>query len=231
MPSAVKIDNLKFTWPGAEQPTLDIPSLAVETGEKVFLLGASGSGKSTLLNLIGGILLPQQGSIEVLGTNLASMGGRARDRFRARHVGFVFQQFNLIPYLDVETNIAIASHFGGNQAKGLHEKCQLLLDSLGMSRNLLSRRADSLSVGQQQRVAVARAMINDPEIIIADEPTSALDNAVRDDFMQLLTQAAASYGATILFVSHDQTLSSHFDRVLSLESINHAMRGELADVV
>jgi putative ABC transport system ATP-binding protein len=192
----------------------------VKAGEKVFIVGSSGSGKSTLLNLLAGILVPQQGSIHMLGTDFSRLGTRQKDRFRAAHIGIIFQQFNLIPYLDVETNIKLATHFGKSPANGTRNKILAVLDSLGLPSSLLLRRADSLSVGQQQRVAIARAVINKPEIIIADEPTSALDNDARDGFMELLMKVQQEQQSTVIFVSHDRTLARHFTRVLEMADIN-----------
>lgn len=223
--NAIHLKNLEFSWSDSSAPLLQIPELSVPVGQRLFLLGASGSGKSTLLNILAGLLLPQQGEVQVLGQNLRAMGGRARDAFRAKHLGFIFQQFNLIPYLDVLDNIKLAAHCAGSGTKDLDSRASMLLESLRINRDLWSQRADQLSVGQQQRVAVARAMINKPGIIIADEPTSALDDAVRDDFLQLLLGAHQRKDVTILFVSHDRSLAGRFDRVVQLADINHADKG------
>jgi len=219
---ALAIHELLFRWPGSDLPALYIPQLTVAPGERVFLLGASGSGKSTLLNLVAGIITPQQGSIRLFGQELSALGERARDRFRARNIGLVFQQFNLLPWLDVATNIRLACSFGGNAAGGSHARMLALLDSLQLDAALLSRRADRLSVGQQQRVAIARALINDPQLLIADEPTSALDSAARDGFIELLLQVQQARGITVLFVSHDAALAGYFSRVLDMKVLNQA---------
>jgi putative ABC transport system ATP-binding protein len=219
---AIDIRNLQFRWPGSTAPTLSIPHLEVASGEGVFLLGSSGSGKSTLLNLIAGIVMPQAGSIDVLGQSLHTLGARARDRFRARHIGLIFQQFNLIPWLDVATNIRLACAFGGNAAGATRTAMAAQLEALALDPALLGRRADQLSVGQQQRVAIARALINKPELLIADEPTSALDSAARDGFVKLLLQVRAERKLTVLFVSHDAALAGHFSRVIDMATLNEA---------
>ncbi len=229
---AIAIHDLLFKWPGADAFSLAVPELQIACGEKVFLLGASGSGKSTLLNLIAGVLTPQQGSIRILDTDFSQLSARQKDRFRARHIGLVFQQFNLIPYLDVETNIRLASSFVGSpgpvstststsksDANAAPQRMRALLEGLQLDPALLKRRADSLSVGQQQRVAIARAMINQPALLIADEPTSALDTDARDSFMQLLLGLQASAGTTIVFVSHDRSLATGFDRVVDMQQL------------
>jgi putative ABC transport system ATP-binding protein len=229
---AIAIHDLLFKWPGADAFSLAVPELQIACGEKVFLLGASGSGKSTLLNLIAGVLTPQQGSIRILDTDFSQLSARQKDRFRARHIGLVFQQFNLIPYLDVETNIRLASSFVGSpgpvstststsksDANAAPQRMRALLEGLQLDPALLKRRADSLSVGQQQRVAIARAMINQPALLIADEPTSALDTDARDSFMQLLLGLQANSGTTIVFVSHDRSLASGFDRVVDMRQL------------
>lgn len=214
----IEINNLYFQWPGAGF-ALKVPYLCIERGESLFLFGASGSGKSTFLNLLSGVLAPQQGDINILGTNLTRLGNRQRDRFRARHIGIVFQQFNLIPYLDVETNIRLAAYFGKSPAKDIRARIHSVLDSLGLGFPLLRRPANSLSVGQQQRVAIARAIINEPEIIIADEPTSALDSGARDGFMELLMRVHERQKSTIIFVSHDRALGKYFHRELDMTTI------------
>jgi len=220
----VEIDNLAFRWPDSRFG-LEVPRLAIAEGERVFIRGTSGSGKSTLLNLLSGILVPQQGSIRVLGTALETLGARARDRFRARHIGLVFQQFNLIPWLDVETNIRLAAWLGAIPAPELAGHMRALLAALGLPASLLPRRADSLSVGQQQRVAIVRALINRPGLLIADEPTSALDSDARDSFLELLLALGQQYRFTLVFVSHDRALAGNFTRVLDMADINHSKTG------
>lgn len=221
---AIEISKLEFRWPGNPDLVLQVPKLVINAGESVFLLGASGSGKSTLLNLIAGIVPVQLGSICLFGQPLETLGDRARDRLRAQHVGMVFQQFNLVPWLNVATNIRLACSFAGRRGVTGHERLPELLDSLQLDRALLLRRADTLSVGQQQRVAIARALVNAPELLIADEPTSALDSSARDSFIKLLLQVQEQRGITVLFVSHDAALARHFSRVVDMAELNPACR-------
>lgn len=219
----VRIADLVFHW--GQAPCLDIAILDLAAGEKVFLHGPSGSGKSTLLNLLAGVLVPAAGELDVLGHALPRLSGAARDRFRADHVGIVFQQFNLIPYLSVLDNVLLPCRF----SKLRHERAgdpkaaaARLLAHLDLEPTLWQRRADALSVGQQQRVAAARALIGHPELVIADEPTSALDAERQAAFLELLIRECSEAGSALLFVSHDRRLAGRFDRVLALPDINRA---------
>lgn len=205
------------------------------SGERVFLHGPSGCGKSTLLALLGGVLTPQHGKITLLHTDLTALSASARDRFRVDHIGFIFQQFNLIPYLSVLDNTLLPCRFSSRRktratARGLsvqQEACRLL-DHLGLGQALRDRAVTALSVGQQQRVAAARALIGRPEIIIADEPTSSLDAARQDSFLDLLLQECEAAKSTLLFVSHDHRLATHFTRTVALRELNHAIIEETA---
>lgn len=225
---AVEIDKVEFAWRGQES-LLAIDRLAVSRGERVFLKGASGSGKSTLLGLIGGVLTPRTGTIRVMGTALPQLSAGSRDRFRAEHVGFIFQMFNLIPYLTVRANVLLPLGFspmrrGRIAAAGADAEAVRLLGALGLAdEELLERPVTQLSIGQQQRVAAARALIGRPDIVVADEPTSALDTDARADFLQLLMNECAAFGTTLIFVSHDASLATLFDRVLSMGEINRAL--------
>ncbi|SFI83044.1 ABC transporter ATP-binding protein [Nitrosomonas sp. Nm34] len=219
----IKISNLHFSYPGKRQPTvLNIPAWQVARGDRVFLKGPSGSGKSTLLNLLAGILVANQGRIEILGQDIAALSAHKRDRFRAAHIGIVFQQFNLIPYLSVLDNIRLAAHFGKKHITGLDLMAKQLFEALGLDHTLITKKASNLSVGQQQRVAIARALINAPEILIVDEPTSALDSDIRDAFIKILMAIGQIQGNTLLFVSHDTALTPHFHHVVNLAEINLA---------
>lgn len=222
--SAIEISNLEFTYPSASS-MLCVPKWSINKGEHVFLSGPSGSGKSTLLNLLCGTLTPTSGNIQLLGRPFSSLSGSKRDKFRAKHIGVVFQQFNLIPYLTVSQNITAAVYFasGNCQQQATQTRLSVLLHALQLPDDIATQRADALSVGQQQRVAIARALINEPEILIVDEPTSALDTASRDRFMQLLKQVSAQ--STLLFVSHDPSLKQYFDIHTSMDAI---CRGEQA---
>ncbi len=215
---AISINNLKYTWPKEQQPTINISKWNINPGERLFLYGRSGSGKSTLLNIVAGILQPQQGSIDICGKTLTQLSQRQRDKFRATHMGVIFQQFNLIPYLSVTDNIRLSQHF--SQEEYSKDRLLLLMEQLGLHENLLLQQANQLSVGQQQRVAVARALYHQPKLIIADEPTSALDTETRDNFINLLLTQCKLNNSTVLFVSHDKTLSTHFDKLIDLQQLN-----------
>ncbi|MDE1166716.1 MAG: ABC transporter ATP-binding protein [Pseudomonas sp.] len=227
----IELDQLSFAWPG--QPALlDIPSFRLSPGETVFLKGPSGSGKTTLLGLLGGVQKPNKGSIRVLGQELTELSQGGRDRFRVDHTGYIFQQFNLLPFLSVRENVELPCHFSTLRAQraaqrhgSVDQAAATLLAHLGLSDPaLLGRRADTLSIGQQQRVAAARALIGQPELVIADEPTSALDYDAREAFIQLLFAECREAGSSLLFVSHDQSLAPLFDRSLSLAELNRAAR-------
>lgn len=227
MPTAtVAIDDLRYAWPG--QPALiDIGHLVIGAGERVFLEGPSGSGKSTLLGLLGGVLLPGSGRLSVLGTDTASLRPSARDRFRADHIGFIFQQFNLVPYLGLVENVTLGCRFSPRRRQRLGEnidrEAQRLLRALGLDpARLRGHAVTELSVGQQQRIAAARALIGAPELVIADEPTSALDANARAAFIELLFGECQRAGSTLVFVSHDPALAALFPRSLRLVDINRA---------
>jgi putative ABC transport system ATP-binding protein len=222
--SAVVLENVRFRWSKAHQPCLDVPEFRAEGGERVFIHGASGSGKSTLLSLIAGVVEPEQGRIEVLGHSLGDMRTGLRDRFRAANIGFIFQLFNLIPYLSALDNILLPCRFSAERTARLdstpHAEALRLAERLDLDRSLLGRPAAELSVGQQQRVAAARALIGRPGLVIADEPTSALDADRQQSFLDLLLAECAASGACLLFVSHDARLSNRFDRVVHLGDVN-----------
>ena len=221
--AAIELEHVKFAWPGGPA-LLDIPRLRVARGERVFLRGPSGSGKSTLLGLVGGVLAPDAGSVRVLDQPLHQMSAAQRDRFRGEHVGFVFQMFNLIPYLSVRENVLLALRFSPARAARVPNRdreCTRLLAALGLDDpTLVHRPVTRLSMGQQQRVAAARALLGRPEIVVADEPTSALDYDARQSFLQLLLEECGAHGTTVLFVSHDPTLGALFDRELSLAALS-----------
>lgn len=228
MPALIELERLGFAWPG-QAALLDIPEFRLESGERLFLHGPSGSGKTTLLGLLGGVQTPGRGQVRVLGQDLARLSARARDRFRAEHTGYIFQQFNLLPFLSVRDNVTLPCRFSHVRAEragrrdGSVEACaERLLAALGITAALHTRRADALSIGQQQRVAAARALIGQPELVIADEPTSALDADAREAFLQLLFGECAAAGASLLFVSHDRSLAPLFDRQCSLAELNRA---------
>lgn len=227
--SAIAIANLTFAWPGAGGVCLDVPDFRVNRGERVFMHGPSGSGKSTLLSLVAGVLEPGTGRIVVLDQELAALSARARDRYRAANIGFVFQLFNLVPYLTALDNILLPCRFSRERVSRIEVpapvEARRLAERLDLEADLLERPASELSVGQQQRVAAARALIGRPGLVIADEPTSALDADRQQRFLDLLLAECDAAGATLLFVSHDHRLSDRFDRLVELSDINRAGRG------
>lgn len=214
----LQLDKVRFAHKG--QPdciTLDGWQLAA--GQHHFLYGPSGSGKSTLLSLIAGLRQPQQGQIRLFGQAFSTLAGRKRDKMRARHIGMVFQQFNLVPYLSVLENLQLAAYFVANHA--VKQRAAVLCEQLLLPARVLQQRADQLSVGQQQRVAIARALINNPELLIADEPTSALDAEAREQFIQVLLQSLADSHSTLLLVSHDQQLADYLPHSVSLPALQN----------
>ena len=224
MDEVVALSEVKFAWRPAAPPLLDIAALRVRRGERLFLRGPSGSGKSTLLNLLAGVLVPAQGTLRVLGQDLRALGGAGRDRFRADHVGYIFQMFNLIPYLSVLENVCLPCGFSarrreraGRAGGGPQAEARRLLGELDLGGSgLLERPVTELSVGQQQRVAAARALLGSPELVIADEPTSALDAERRAAFLDLLFRQCEREQAALVFASHDASLAASFDRTLEL---------------
>lgn len=220
---AIQIKNLKFSYPGSA-PVLDVREFSLQKGEHLFLHGPSGTGKTTLLGLLAGILEASSGSIDVLGRSYSNLRGTDRDHFRGAHIGYIFQMFNLIPYLNVRDNIILPCRISAQRrqrlgGRSLHDAAEDIAAHLEIA-TLLDKKVMDLSVGQQQRVAAARALMGAPELIIADEPTSALDSDRREIFLQLLFREASQSSATILFVSHDRSLAPLFTRTLSLRDIN-----------
>lgn len=225
----LQIDKLRFTWPNQPSPCLQIESMRIMPGETLFLYGPSGCGKSTLLSLMAGVFLPQQGSIQLQGTDWASLSASQRDRQRANHVGYIFQQFNLLPYLSVLENVllpcrfsSLRSHAAIQRSGSLQADAQRWFQAMDLDPTLWHKPAQALSVGQQQRVAAARALIGSPALIVADEPTSALDEERRDSFMNALLQACNAAGSALVFVSHDQRIANRLSRQLALPQVNQA---------
>lgn len=217
--SMIQISNLKFSYSGSAQPVLDIPEFQVRAGEKVFLFGPSGSGKTTFLEILAGILQPQSGVTKVAGQDLVGLTASEKDQFRAQHMGIIFQQFNLIPYLNIKENIDLPFLFNEkHKDEKLQEKLLARLGLTAMKEKLVTE----LSTGQQQRVAVVRALSTRPQLIIADEPTSALDYDHREKFLTLLFELCDEQNATLIFVSHDRSIQQLFSRSQSLLDLNRA---------
>jgi putative ABC transport system ATP-binding protein len=228
---ALSLEGVRFRWPRAGEDTLNIERLHLLRGERMLLRGHSGCGKSALLSLAAGVLVPQAGQVCLLGQDWRPLSAGQRDRRRADHIGYIFQQFNLLPYLSVLDNVLLPCRFsraraeraGGTRDRTRNE-AQALLSALHLEPSLWRRPAAELSVGQQQRVAAARALIGRPELVIADEPTSALDEHRRDAFMALLVRVCSEASSALLFVSHDPRLAAHFERVVDLPAVNRAAR-------
>lgn len=228
MNNAIDLKNVMFSY-NRNQPVLNIPSLSVTYGEKIFIHGPSGSGKSTLLNLLAGIIPAGSGSVKILGKNLNDLSIGAKDRFRGDYIGFIFQSFNLISYLTIYENILLPLKTSSKKSSRIQTNIYSEIERISSQLNikhLLNKRVTELSVGQQQRVAVARALIGDSELIIADEPTSSLDEDVTSDFMQLLIEEQKKRNFTLVFVSHDRRLSTYFDREISLLEVNKGIKND-----
>jgi putative ABC transport system ATP-binding protein len=232
----IKFSNILFSYDkvlNKKVPNLvlNIPKWQVSRGQHTFISGVSGSGKSTLLNLLSGINSPDSGELIMLGQTLTKMSGKQLDVFRAKNIGVIFQQLNLIPYLSVLDNILLAAHLAKktNDKTALQNRIELLIAKLNLPLSILSKQASELSVGQQQRVAIVRAMVNEPAILIADEPTSALDQQSKSAFLALLFELVKSTNCTLLFVSHDQSLAEQFESVVEMSVLNqaHVLTSEL----
>lgn len=225
---AIQLADVRFRWRPQDPLILDIPALSIAAGERVLIRGPSGSGKTTLLSLLGGIAAPEAGRVAVLGTDLATLRPARRDAFRADHIGFVFQMFNLVPYLSLVDNVTLPCRFSAvrrqtslQNSDSIARDAARLLQHMELDVNALrGRPVTELSAGQQQRVAVARALIGAPPLIIADEPTSALDADARHAFLDLLFREVGRADATLVFVSHDRDLGTRFDRTVALADVN-----------
>lgn len=224
----LNLKDVRFDWSGRASFGISVPDFELQSGESVLLLGESGSGKSTLLSLICGTVTAQSGSVVVADTNIAQMSAGKRDQLRAEQIGLIFQQFNLLPYASVSDNILLPLRFAPNRKARVSDpqgEAAKLCDELGLHDGVLSAMAGSLSVGQQQRVAAARALIGTPPLIIADEPTSSLDAATQATFLELLFAQSRAHGTTVLMVSHDARLADQFDRVVQMSDIATTQRG------
>jgi len=235
MSDIVQMSGVRFRWRGARAFSLAIDDFALAAKERVLLVGPSGAGKSTFLSLLCGIVTPQAGRLEVLGTETTALSSSARDHFRAEHFGIIFQMFNLLPYGSILDNVLLPLSFArqrrarASRNGSIEAEARRLLASLGLDpAELEGHSAANLSVGQQQRVAAARALIGAPELIVADEPTSALDRDRQNAFLDLLFAEAAAAGASLIMVSHEEELGKRFDRVLRLDDIAVSERRAVA---
>lgn len=225
MTPSIHLKDLKFSYQQHIKQTsplvLSIDELLINAGEKVFLYGPSGHGKSTLLNIMAGVLTSKTGLIEVLGVNLQSISQSARDHLRGENVGYIFQIFNLIPYLNIKENIVLPCLINKKRAQGIdfYAQADELIKTLGLTEHV-NKKVTELSIGQQQRVAAARALIGNPKLIIADEPTSSLDEKNTNEFMNLLLAEWEKRKFTLVFVSHDTSLARFFPKTISLPDIN-----------
>jgi putative ABC transport system ATP-binding protein len=225
-PDAIHLRDVVFGY-DRRVPVLRVHELRVSAGKRVFLYGPSGSGKTTLLGLLTGILQPQSGSCQVLGKELTRMSMSARDQHRGAEMGYIFQSFNLIPYLTVRQNVALPCEVHARRKKEIvaatvAEEVDRLLHRLGLGTHL-DHNVKKLSTGQQQRVAIARAVIGKPKLVIADEPTSSLDTDRQQAFLELLFEVCDEAQATLVFVSHDRSLMQRFDQQLALSDVSQVL--------
>lgn len=220
--SIIKIDSVRFYWSKKSNFKIFVPNLEIKKGEKVLLLGESGSGKTTLLSLMCGFLNPLSGNISINGNTINQLSSKTRDEYRADNIGIIFQQFNLLPYANVVDNVLLPLYFSkvrSNNVSNKKEKVFELFKQLRLPDDIAQFRASSLSMGQQQRVAVARALIGNPSLIIADEPTSSLDADAQKIFLNLMFEQISENNSTLLMVSHDKSLSNQFDRLIDINEI------------
>ncbi len=218
----IKIDSVRFYWSKKSNFKIFIQNLEIKKGEKVLLLGESGSGKTTLLSLLCGFLNPLSGTISINGNEINKLSSKSKDEYRADNIGIIFQQFNLLPYAGVIDNILLPLYFSKVRSNSIinpQETAVQLCRQLRLPYDVINYKADSLSVGQQQRVAVARALIGNPSLIIADEPTSSIDSAAQQIFLDLMFEQIYKNESTLLMVSHDKSLSSRFDRLIDINEI------------
>ena len=220
--SIVKIESLRFQWSKNNNFKIFVPKLEVGRGKKVLFLGESGSGKTTLLSLICGFLEPLSGSISINDKIISNLTSTNKDAYRSDNIGIIFQQFNLLPYANVIDNIILPLYFSKQRSKKVENKtnaAMTLCDQLRLPESILNQKASNLSVGQQQRVAVARALIGSPSIIVADEPTSSLDTEAQELFLDLMFDQISKNSSTLLMVSHDKSLKNYFDQVIDINEI------------
>lgn len=226
----IRITDLTFSWEPQGPVILSIENLTVKAGTQTLITGPSGSGKTSLLNILSGVTVPTTGSVEILGQEMTALNAQARDKFRADRVGVIFQMFNLLPYLSILENVMLSCMFSSERRTaaldegGAEAQARYFLDALQLSPSEFGGRpVNTLSIGQQQRVAVARALIGNPGLVIADEPTSALDARNREMFLNLISKVCKENNTTLIVVSHDEALFKHFDHRIDMETLNSAL--------
>lgn len=217
------VENVKKSYlepDGSRLPILDIPRLSLERGEQVVIRGQSGGGKTTLLNVIAGLAAADEGRVVINTTDITRLPEAARDRFRARNIGFVFQTFNLLAGFSALENVLLGMTFTGQSADA--QRATSLLERVGLEHRLTHKPA-ALSVGEQQRVAVARALVNRPCLLLADEPTANVDPAHQQQVIELLREVCRDESVAMLLVTHADEVAQQFDRVEHLENLNRTM--------
>lgn len=216
----IEIENLRFRYPRSDF-LLDVPQLGIAAGEKVAIVGPSGCGKTTLLNLISGIVVPDSGSVIIDGSPVSSLPDSARRDFRIAEIGMVFQQFELVEYLDVRENILLPFLINSSLKldSSVRSRAQALAQAMGMG-DKLKRRSSRLSQGEQQRVAISRALITQPKLMMADEPTGNLDPKNKLLILDLIFKQAEQNNQTLVVVTHDMGILSDFDRTIDFEQFH-----------
>jgi ABC-type lipoprotein export system ATPase subunit len=211
----IKLNNVRKDYRSGNNITtiVDVDELNISTGEKIAIVGASGSGKTTLLNLLSGLVVPDQGQIVIDGQDIAALSESMRDRFRANNIGYLFQNFHLLDGYSALENVELGMLFASGAVK--RQQATEQLTRLGL-RERLHHQPSELSIGQQARVALARATVNNPKIILADEPTGALDSESAREALDLLFEQSASHNSTLICVTHDKSVAANFDRILDM---------------
>lgn len=220
----LEIKNLKKSYvepDGSDLPILDIPEWAVDKGEQTVVVGSSGCGKTTLLHIIAGILRPTEGHVLIDGWDIPVMSEAERDQFRARSIGYVFQTFNLLPAFSAIENVMLGMAFAAGH--GNRRRAKELLDRVGLSHRM-HHRPGQLSVGEQQRVSVARALANNPRIVLADEPTANVDAGNQQQVIDMIRQTCEEEGVALILVTHAPEVAKQFDRQDRLEELNHVLK-------
>lgn len=212
----VKNVSKTFQTPGGPVEALKDVTFTVNTGEFVSIIGKSGSGKSTLLSILGALDIPSGGTITVDETQIQNLSGHKQTQYRGKKIGFVFQQYNLVPNLTALENVMLALEFGGYPASSRVDRASKLLESVGIEEDQMHRRPTRLSGGQQQRVSIARALANEPSFILADEPTGNLDSATGKKIFDLLHELSRKQQTTVVVVTHDLEIAGKTDKTFTL---------------